>query len=61
MTADLEALQPGDVVLTPSGRPARVLEVIPARGEVRVEWVGTLAERADFRLCHLRRIEEPEA
>lgn len=46
-------IKPRDIVETPSGRLAKVREVLPAN-ERRVEFLDAQGGEAEFRVCHLK-------
>lgn len=48
-------VEANDLVLTPTGRAAIVLDVREDLGEAIVEWLDT-HDRAHFRLKHLRKV-----
>lgn len=49
--------KPRDIVTTPSGRMAKVTEILPG-GERRVKFLDQPDEVADFKICHLTLITE---
>ena len=50
-------LNPGDLVRTPSGRVAVVLEVAGRTGEVLVQWLD--GDRAHFKAKILKLLQQP--
>lgn len=56
-SGNFDSPEPGDLVRTPTGRAAVVLEST-APGEFLIQWVD--GDRAEMRACHLRVVRKAD-